>query len=179
MKKGSQWRLYEYICRHFLATCMPDVEYTEHSLGIKLNNVSENDGIFSCVYHDVSERGYLFAMPWKADKFLNEQNPRGRFARGMSNIDLSAKDVKIAEGETEAPQYLKEGELIGLMDKHGIGTDASMAGHIDNVVTRNYAMVCLRSSSVLEEKSLRFCLCLLLKSIQSGRELRWNSKGVG
>merc|ERR1712060_469315 len=39
-------------------------------------------------------------------------------------------------------EYLKESELISLMDKHGIGTDATMAQHIDNVVTRHYVKVC-------------------------------------
>ncbi len=35
-------------------------------------------------------------------------------------------------------RYLAEHELISLMERHGIGTDASMASHISNVQARNY-----------------------------------------
>lgn len=41
--------------------------------------------------------------------------------------------INIRSGQTEPPQFLKETELIDLMDKHGVGTDASMATHIENV----------------------------------------------
>ena len=63
------------------------------------------------------------------------KNQLPRFRAG-TEVDLSAKDIKIDNGRTEPPQHLKEGELVDLMDKNGVGTDASMAGHIDNVVAR-------------------------------------------
>jgi DNA topoisomerase-3 len=36
---------------------------------------------------------------------------------------------------------LSESELIGLMEKNGIGTDASMASHINNIVEREYVKI--------------------------------------
>eukprot|EP00913_Durusdinium_trenchii_P013683 g12848.t1 len=114
--KGSEWRLYDYITRHFISSLMPDLQ----ALIVK---VAGED--FCYTYHEMRERGFLFAMPWKTkDLHLNEID--WQMPRLSAGTSLAVQEVWV---ET-------------LMDKHGIGTDASIPQHVENICNRNYVMVC-------------------------------------
>ena len=82
----------------------------------------------------VLERNYLDVYPY--EKWISSQ-PLPRFDL---HENFEPTEANITEGETTAPSYLTEPELISLMDANGIGTDATMAEHIAKIKERKYVM---------------------------------------
>lgn len=72
--------------------------------------------------------------------------------------------MEVKAGVTSAPEYLSETELIELMEQHSIGTDASMATHIANIVERGYVKVESKSRRLIPQ-DLGRALVLGLRSI--------------
>ncbi|CAK7348924.1 unnamed protein product [Dovyalis caffra] len=89
---------------------------------------------FHCIGLRVTVKGFTSIMPWLA--VIEKNLPR--FAKG-DKIEVS--NVELFEGQTVPPDYLSESELISLMEKNGIGTDASISVHINNICERNYVQV--------------------------------------
>merc|ERR1712048_977555 len=59
----------------------------------------------------------------------------------MGNQYWLASAPTIRQEDSQPPELLTEAELLDNMEKHGIGTDASMPQHVHNVVTRGYVEV--------------------------------------
>ena len=60
---------------------------------------------------------------------------------------LTEETVPLTERMTSPPSHLSEAELITLMERHGIGTDASIATHINNICERNYVQIAAGKSA--------------------------------
>eukprot|EP00435_Cladocopium_sp_Y103_P032004 s1452_g8.t1 len=157
--KGKEWRLYEYVTRHFIASLMEDAAYDEISYVFDVAGEQ-----FAFTYHYVVERGFFYATPWKPrDMKLEEIDwDMPEMAQGQQ---FKVDEVTLTRDTTKPPDYLKlgrtvqtldlfrfsdaaafatnqESELVTLMDKNGIGTDASIPQHVQNVVDRHYVMIC-------------------------------------
>ncbi|GAV58963.1 Topoisom_bac domain-containing protein, partial [Cephalotus follicularis] len=123
------WRLYQYVCQHFIGTVSPDCKYIRTRV-----EFSVGGEFFHCIGQNVTVKGFTSVMPWSA---VNEKN-LPQFTKG-EKIEVSK--VELYEGNTVPPDYLSESELISLMEKNGIGTDASISVHINNICERNYVQV--------------------------------------
>ncbi|XP_009371098.1 DNA topoisomerase 3-beta isoform X1 [Pyrus x bretschneideri] len=129
MLGNDAWILYEYICKHFIGTVSPDCKYIRTKVDFSIGGES-----FHCVGQRVLVKGFTSIMPWLA---INEKN-LPQFTKGEK---LEVSKVDLHEGLTSPPDYLSESELISLMEKNGIGTDASISVHINNICERNYVQV--------------------------------------
>ena len=125
---GDYWRLYEYITRHFIATLCGNMKYIQRTATIVCNGEE-----FTCIGRVTTDPGYTAALTWQASN-ANESLPELSKDQ-MLEIDGSPQ---LSEHHTSPPDYLSESDLISLMEKHGIGTDASISVHINNICERNY-----------------------------------------
>ena len=128
---GDEWRLYEYITRHFIATLSPDMHFTRTKAHISIGTET-----FTLVGRQMDREKYSFATILQHAAVEDEILPDMK--QGES---LDLQKMEIYRGETSPPGYLTEADLIGLMEKSGIGTDASIPTHINNICERGYCQV--------------------------------------
>ncbi|XP_014227771.1 DNA topoisomerase 3-beta-1 [Trichogramma pretiosum] len=127
---GDSWRLYDYITRHFIATLARDCKYLSTTAKLEVGTET-----FSITGNSLIDPGYTSLLTWQA---LSSNESFPRFSIGDK---VKIVDAKLLELFTQPPDYLTESELITLMEKHGIGTDASIPVHINNICIRNYVAV--------------------------------------
>lgn len=123
------WRLYSFVCQHFLGTVSSDCKYIRTK--VKFSMGAE---FFHCVGQHVTVQGFTYIMPWLA---INEK----KIPQFTKKEKIEVSKVELHEGNTVPPEYLSESELITLMEKNGIGTDASIPVHINNICERNYVQI--------------------------------------
>ncbi|MCS7105183.1 MAG: type IA DNA topoisomerase [Thermofilaceae archaeon] len=120
------WKLYDLIVRHFLATLSPPMKLEMQKIeaevaGLKL----VANGL------KIIDPGYTLLYPF--------EKPHEEI---LPHVTKGAKaeilDVKAVELETKPPPYISEAELLKLMKRYGIGTDATMQEHIHTNLIRRY-----------------------------------------
>ncbi|CCG25543.1 Top3 protein [Candida orthopsilosis Co 90-125] len=124
---ANEKKVYEYVVRRFLACCSKDAKGMLTSATLKWG-----DEFFTASGLMVTERNYLDIFTykkWESSKSLPS------FHEG-EKVKISSGLMK--EGKTSPPQLMTEPELIALMDANGIGTDATIAEHIDKILSRKY-----------------------------------------
>lgn len=129
---GDMARIYEYISQHFVATLMKQCIYEVTT--VKMTCGEEQ---FTIQGKNVVDPGFTAVMPWLS---VEEECSVPQSLQCVG-AQIQLQDAQIQARETTPPGYLTEAELITLMEKHGIGTDASIPVHINTITQRNYVTV--------------------------------------
>ncbi|SCV72038.1 BQ2448_4732 [Microbotryum intermedium] len=125
---GDDKKVYDLVVRRFLACCSKNARGLETTVELSLA-----DERFTASGLIVQERNYLDVYIY--DKWSGNLLPS--FEVGERFVP---DECSLDEGSTTQPNLLTEADLISLMDKNGIGTDATIAEHIAKIIEREYVM---------------------------------------
>lgn len=163
----NERRVYELITRRFLACCSEDAKGVATDVEILYGDETFNaHGVI------VLERNYLDVYPYENWTGTAELP---RFTIGER---FEPSEAMITEGKTTAPGYLTEADLIALMDANGIGTDATMAEHIEKIQERQYARTVERSGRAAEQADGDDAESPPTRGGRGGRRARGNRGGA-
>ncbi|KAF8329298.1 DNA topoisomerase [Amanita rubescens] len=123
---GDEKKVYEFIARRFLACCSKDAEGWQTTVDVEYGGEE-----FHATGLVVLERHYLDVYPY--DKWTGNVLPPFE-----EDQEFRPSTCVLKEGRTACPSLLTEADLVGLMDKNGIGTDATIAQHIQMIIDRGY-----------------------------------------
>ena len=126
----TQRSVYKLIAKHYLACCSRDAVGRETSITARMGQEE-----FTAKGLMILEKNWLeIYAPWE------------RWSTGQGELPplevgsrITPASFLMKEGRTTPPQPLTEAELIALMDRNGIGTDATIAQHISTIQDRSYA----------------------------------------
>ncbi|XP_043503570.1 DNA topoisomerase 3-alpha isoform X1 [Polistes fuscatus] len=124
--QGNEAKVYEFIVRHFLACLSKNAEGQETI--VEINIAGEK---FLANGLQIIAKNYLEIYIYEkwSDKEIH------RYQEGQT---FQPTSIEMIKEETSPPKLLTEADLIALMDKHGIGTDATHAEHIETIKSRQY-----------------------------------------
>lgn len=118
--------MYEFVVRHFLACLSKNAEGRETT--VEINIAGEK---FTANGLEIVAMNYL-------DVYIYEKWNNKHIHPYQQGQVFRPTSIDMVEEKTSPPSLLTEAELIALMDKHGIGTDATHAEHIDTIKSRQY-----------------------------------------
>ena len=134
---GPAGRLYELVARRFLAAVSPDALRRAQRVALRERATGE---AFTFSREVLLEPGFLEVLQTRRD----DEREGGRLVEQLPAAGAAVPlrvDAVPRERQTRPPDRLTEAECVALMEKHGIGTDASIPSHIENVCKRNYVQV--------------------------------------
>ncbi|EAS04751.2 DNA topoisomerase I (macronuclear) [Tetrahymena thermophila SB210] len=135
----QQMKIYELVCKNFLGSLSQDAQI-ENTTYILSSGQNEFEMKKSILLHS----GYLDIVPWES---VCLSNPK--IEKIEEGVAIKYEQAEVLTLLTQPPSYLSESDLIGLMEQNGIGTDASMPQHINNIILRNYVYVNIKERQLI------------------------------
>ena len=123
---STEKRVLDFIIRHFLGSISPNALGKENNIQIEMGGE-----FFSTKGLEIIDKGYMEIYTF--DKWSDTYLPKFN-----ENEVIEPYSCLLQEGKTNPPNFLTEPELITLMDKNGIGTDATIHEHIKKIIDRGY-----------------------------------------
>ncbi len=146
-----RWKVWEYVARRYAANVyMPDAVLLKQRVSVLAGGVR-----FSADGLRILKEGYYKVYGY----FRPREDPLPRLRRGEH---LRIRDVKLVEEKTRPPPRLSEANLLKLMERDGIGTDATRAEYPRILIQRGYAV---KSGRILKPTELGITLIQHLRRI--------------
>ncbi|CEF61010.1 DNA topoisomerase 3-beta [Strongyloides ratti] len=127
---GRDKEVYDVIVKNFLASIMTPCEYETYSIKLLLDDES-----FIYYTRRIVDLGYTVFI--KDDEVSESFIP----LNVKKNDFLHVVSVRSEKKTTKPLTHLTESELISFMEQNQIGTDASIAGHISNIIKRKFVTI--------------------------------------
>ncbi|EZG77688.1 putative DNA topoisomerase III [Gregarina niphandrodes] len=128
-------RLYTLIASQFLQSiCSEDAVYTDHVLELVLLG----DQVFKTKLTKLTKLGHLAYKVFGGTAASDTTGSSGVW--DMLNVGdrIAVDKIALNSDLTRPPSLLSESDLLTLMEKNSIGTDASVTQHIQSIVSRGY-----------------------------------------
>jgi len=177
---GDMARVYEFVVRHFIASVSQDAIWRSNRVDFGVEALGDKGG-FTLRGKKLVSPGFLAVLLHKEygddvdpNREVGDEDEEERvipeFVKGevfpLINAPSTSNSMKGAvtsgqpvratldmkEKMTTPPTYLTESELIGMMERYGIGTDASIATHIENIQKRNYVTLASSGRRLIPSK---------------------------
>jgi len=136
---GAAWRVYEFVVRNFIGSLHNELSFTRKVVSLSLPESEESE--FELKLVTVNSLGFADCCRWiLRDIGAGRKEDSAISLKEGQTIPIA--NARLEETATKPPRFLQEHELILLMDDNRIGTDASMAVHVSNIVDRGYVTLC-------------------------------------
>ena len=127
---ATQRGVYTLVVKHYLACCSRDAIGRETTLTVRVAQEEFNAKGLMILEHNWLE----IYRPWE-----RWSTGQGELPPLQVGSRIQPHSLNLKNGRTTPPNLLTEVELISLMDRNGIGTDATIAQHITTIQDRDYA----------------------------------------